>query len=91
MDLEDMNLGEKLQFLRENKKWKCLVKWELLEEHEKNWKTNGLADLKYKVLKNDFMDETRNASKINVDVELNGNHWTNDMCGVDYMPPPQKK
>uniref|UniRef100_A0A7S1UR56 WW domain-containing protein n=1 Tax=Grammatophora oceanica TaxID=210454 RepID=A0A7S1UR56_9STRA len=88
VDLEQMNLSQKLQFLRENKKWKCMVKWEALEEHDKTWKVNGLADLKYKVLENAFMDATKNASKVHVDVKLNANHWANDKCGVEYMPPP---
>ena len=42
-DLEEMTLEEKLGFLRENKSWKCMVKWEVLKEHEETWKTNGLA------------------------------------------------
>lgn len=90
-DLEDMNLSEKLDFLRSNKEWKCMVKWEALEEHDKTWRTNGLADLRYKVLKTEALDdddeeagEVAKAKKITVDVQLNGNHWSNDKCGVDY-------
>ena len=49
-DLEQMSLQDKLAFLRQNKEWKCMVKWEALDEHETTWRTNGLADLKYKVL-----------------------------------------
>jgi len=85
-DLEEMNLNEKLQFLRENKSWKCMVKWEALEEHMATWKTNGLADLKYKIISNEFMDDTKNASMVTTDILLNGNHWANAKCGVDYMP-----
>ena len=85
-DLEEMNLNEKLQFLRDNKSWKCMVKWEALEEHMKTWRSNGLADLKYKVIKNDFMDDTQKASMVTTDILLNGNHWANDKCGLDYMP-----
>lgn len=89
-DLEDMTLQEKLKFLKRHREWKCMVKWEALEEHDKNWKTNGLADLQYKVLKKtplDSKDPTRaRATKITVDVKLNpNNHWANDKCGVDYM------
>lgn len=84
-DLEDMNLKEKLDFLRQNKEWKCMVKWEALDEHMSTWKTNGMADLKYKLLTNKFMDDTKKASLITTDVLLNGNHWANDKCSVDYM------
>lgn len=85
-DLEQMSLEDKLAFLRQNKSWKCMVKWEALEEHMATWKTNGMADLKYKILSNKFMDDTKKASLITTDVLLNGNHWANDKCGVDYMP-----
>mmetsp|Transcript_12238 Transcript_12238/g.25933 ORF Transcript_12238/g.25933 Transcript_12238/m.25933 type:complete len:413 (+) Transcript_12238:72-1310(+) len=76
-DLEDMNLQEKLNFLRSNKEWKCMVKWEALEEHEATWRTNGLADLRYKVLKTEILGneedvELAKAKKVTVDVMLNG-------------------
>ena len=86
VDLEDMTLSEKLQFLRANKSWKCMVKWELEDEHKATWKTNGLVDLKYKVLQTvPFKDAAQHASKITVDVQLNGNHWTNEKAGVDFV------
>ncbi|VEU43456.1 unnamed protein product [Pseudo-nitzschia multistriata] len=89
-DLEGMTLKEKLKFLKSHREWKCMVKWEALEEHEKNWKTNGLADLQYKVLKTTPLDSKdaskAKATKITVDVKLNpNNHWANDKCGVEYM------
>jgi len=84
-DLEEMNIEEKMAFLRKNRDWKCMVKWELLEEHEKNWKTNGLADLRYAVLKQTQLDDKNKSTKISVDVKLNGNHWANEKCAVDYM------
>ena len=84
-DLEEMDLGEKLSFLRSHKEWKCMVKWEALDEHEKTWKTNGLADLKYQVLEQKPLDGKNKSSKITVDVKLNGNHWANAKCGVDFM------
>mmetsp|Transcript_26804 Transcript_26804/g.39659 ORF Transcript_26804/g.39659 Transcript_26804/m.39659 type:complete len:389 (-) Transcript_26804:818-1984(-) len=84
-DLENMSLKEKLDFLRANKKWKCMVKWEALDEHEKTWRTNGLSDLSYSVLSKTTLDAaTDKATKLAVDVKLNGNHWGNDKCGVDY-------
>ena len=92
MDLEEMTLNDKLQFLREHKEWKCMVKWEALKEHEETWRTNGLADLQYKVLKTVPLDgnpsqstSRSKATKITVDVKLNGNHWANDKCSVDFM------
>lgn len=85
VDLEAMTLTEKLDFLRQNKEWKCMVKWEALEEHEKTWKTNGLADLKYKILGETPLDENKKSTKLTVDVMLNGNHWANDKCSVSYM------
>lgn len=86
VDLEQMSLQEKLGFLRQHKEWKCMVKWEALKEHETTWKTNGLNDLVYSVLATNSLDrETNKASKITVDVKLNGNHWANDKCSVDFM------
>ena len=46
-DLEDMNLQEKLSFLRGHKTWKCMVKWEALDEHEQTWKENGLKKYEF--------------------------------------------
>lgn len=81
-----MDLKEKLQFLRDNRTWKCMTKWESLDEHATTWKVNGLADLKYKVLSNKFMDETNKASKVSTDILLNGSHWSNEKSGLEYMP-----
>lgn len=105
IDLEEMSLNEKLNMLREHKEWKCMVKWEALEEHESTWRTNGLADLSYTVLKKEDLDEGKShgtpgsilgdyrsrATKVTVDVKLNGNHWTNDKCGADYTWDAPKK
>jgi hypothetical protein len=46
-DMEDMNLKNKLDFLREHKVWKCMNKTEVLEEHSSSWMQNGLNSLKY--------------------------------------------
>jgi hypothetical protein len=96
-DLEEMDLKTKLGFLKQNSEWKCMVKWEALEEHEKTWKVNGLADLSYDILKIERMDKDDNdvirgkngskVTKLTTDVKLNGNHWSNDRCGVQYLPP----
>ena len=45
--MEDMNLENKLKFLRNHKIWKCMNKTEVLEEHSSSWKKNGLSSLKY--------------------------------------------
>ena len=76
-DLEEMNVKQKVQFLRENRDWKCLVKWELLDEHDKTWQTNGLSDLRCSVMKQSPLDEQKKSTKITVDVQLNGDHWSN--------------
>ena len=85
VDLEEMTLSEKLDFLRTHREWKCMVKWEALEEHSTTWKTNGLADLKYTLLETKPLDNTKKADKLTVDVKLNGNHWTNEKSGLDYV------
>ena len=90
VDLEDMDITTKMNFLRENKEWKCMVKWEALDEHAKTWKTNGLADLSYDIMKiarldKDDVGESK-VTKLTTDVKLNGNHWANIKCGVDYLP-----
>eukprot|EP00934_Nitzschia_sp_Nitz4_P006904 Nitzschia sp. Nitz4//scaffold315_size20666//6259//7425//NITZ4_008642-RA/size20666-processed-gene-0.3-mRNA-1//-1//CDS//3329547489//6894//frame0 len=89
VDLEQMTLQEKLNFLRNHKEWKCMVKWEALEEHATTWKTNGLVDLNYKILGTKPLDGKpagqSKATLLSVDVKLNGNHWANDKCSVDFM------
>jgi hypothetical protein len=94
-DLEMMDLSTKLGFLKQNSEWKCMVKWEALEEHETTWRVNGLADLKYDILKIERMDKNDNVmggnddskvTKLTTDVKLNGDHWSNERCGVQYLP-----
>lgn len=53
-DLEDMDLQQKLQLLRENQDWKNMKKRELKDEHSSTWQTNGInsiegeySDIKY--------------------------------------------
>ena len=86
VDLENMNLTEKLDFLRQNRQWKCMVKWEALDEHDKTWKSNGLSNLSYKILETSSLDNATNkATKYTVDVKLNDNHWSNEKAGIDYQ------
>ena len=61
-----------------------MVKWEALDEHKTTWKKNGLADLNYKVLETASLDKSKKATKVTVDVKLNGDHWSNQKCGVDF-------
>ena len=102
-DLEYMTLEEKLQFLKRQQsgktdnKWKCMVKTDLLQEHDATWKQNGLSDLTYSV---NFSDKSLHpsglASRVNVDLPLNG-HWsdtktawgdsTGTKTGVTRKPP----
>ena len=90
VDLEEMDLNTKLTFLKQNKQWKCMVKWEALEEHEKTWQINGLADLSYDIMRIMRMDKEdggdSKVTKLTTNVKLNGNHWANTKCGVDYLP-----
>jgi hypothetical protein len=46
VDLENMNLEEKLEYLRENN-LKFMQKREALEKHKTTWKYNGLSNLNY--------------------------------------------
>eukprot|EP00970_Alexandrium_tamarense_P013622 scaffold3541_cov183-Alexandrium_tamarense.AAC.2 len=92
VDLEDMDLQTKLGFLKQNKEWKCMSKWEALKEHKATWQTNGLHDLSYDIkgirkLDGDDEGESK-VTKLTTDVKLNGNHWSNEKCGVEYLPPP---
>ena len=67
-----------------------MVKWEALEEHKTTWRRNGLADLCYDVCQIDQLDKDdpgeSKVTLLTVDVKLNGNHWSNEKCGMDYLP-----
>jgi hypothetical protein len=87
-DLEEMDLHTKLKFLKSHQEWKCLLKKEALEEHSSTWKMNGLSSLAgYKILKETPLDTSdlnqSKATKITVDIRLNGDHWTNKQAGVN--------
>lgn len=51
-DLENLNLEEKLEYLKENE-LKFMKKREALEQHEETWQTNGLGDIAIEILKRD--------------------------------------
>ena len=55
LDIENgigYELEEKLQVLRDNKEFKCLDKWERIEEDRLNWRENGLRQIhdRFKIL-----------------------------------------
>ena len=82
-DLEQMSINEKMNFLKQHQEWKCMVKWELKDEHESTWQ--------YAVLSETPLDDSNKATKITVDVKLNGNHWTNEKAGIDFVDTSWKK
>mmetsp|Transcript_22489 Transcript_22489/g.27721 ORF Transcript_22489/g.27721 Transcript_22489/m.27721 type:complete len:395 (+) Transcript_22489:99-1283(+) len=85
-DLEQMSIKEKLDFLRSNKAWKCQAKWECLDEHNDTWKTNGLSNLTYTIMDKAVIDDSNNnATMLTVDCKLNGDHWSNDKCALDFI------
>jgi len=49
-DLEGLTLEDKLTLLRANPHWKCMTKRELLAEHARTWRTNGLSNLVVQVV-----------------------------------------
>ena len=86
-DLENMTLTEKLTLLKSqntdnggNNNWTCMVKQELLKEHSKTWKTNGLRGVNgtetilYDT-RNDSIHPSTFATKINVHLTKNNDKW----------------
>lgn len=78
--MEEMTLETKLQFLKQNKIWKCMNKTELLDEHNTTWNTNGISDLNYTEEKRIEIND--NCIIFTVDVLIN-EHWTDLVCGID--------
>lgn len=73
VDLEEMNLDQKLAHLKEHSDWKCMVKREVLAEHEQTWRENGLKNLDY--MEQADEQRTPHVTIVKVDVKLN-NHWS---------------
>ena len=69
-DLEEMNLEEKLDYLREND-LKFMQKREALAEHEKTWKNNGLNTLKFRKISTSSCGVK--CEKISVELDNTGN------------------
>jgi hypothetical protein len=79
--MEAMNLDQKLAFLRTDKLLKCMNKHEVLEEHARTWKMNGLTDLEFSKVKQEFLFGEEYCVKHTVDVGIN-HHWTDDRSGI---------
>jgi hypothetical protein len=80
-DMEAMTLPEKLEYLKGHKDWKCMLKWELEDEHAATWRTNGLASLDYSVFSRKEIQNYK-CSIINVDVKLNQHEMTDSKCAL---------
>jgi hypothetical protein len=57
-DLEEMDLQEKLQVLKENQDWKNMKKRELKDQHSNTWQSNGINSIEGKY--NDVKSENIN-------------------------------
>lgn len=71
-DLEEMGIDEKMAFLRQHRDWKCMIKRELLAEHEGTWRSNGLSSLRYKVQARVDGFLAPSCSRVTVELGLNG-------------------
>jgi hypothetical protein len=83
-DMEEMTLDEKRVFLKAHEEQKCMVKWELWDEHDTTWSENGLKNLQYHEQKRIYLGnssgdkiKSEQAQKITVDVCLN-KHWSDE-------------
>ena len=81
-----MTINEKMSLLKRHKEWKCNLEWEALDEHEQTWRSNGLRDLNYEELGRELLGASGGkVVKVEVDVKLNGDHWTNGKSGIDVV------
>lgn len=78
-DLEEMSLEEKLTVLRTSK-WKCTVKHDLLKEHHRTWKKNGLKSLRYEYVDAEAINE--HCTKITVKLGPNC-HWSDSRSSLE--------
>ncbi|RLN71864.1 hypothetical protein BBJ28_00006714, partial [Nothophytophthora sp. Chile5] len=83
-DLEELELEEKLAVLRASK-WKCTVKRELLKEHHRTWKTNGLKSLYYEYVDAESLNDC--CTKITVHLGPNG-HWSDARSSLERSEIP---
>ncbi|GMF12157.1 unnamed protein product [Phytophthora lilii] len=85
-DLEELNLEDKLTLLRTSK-WKCTVKHDLLKEHHRTWKKNGLKSLRYEYVDAEAMNES--CTKITVKLGPNG-HWSDSRSSLEQPTTPDQ-
>ncbi|RLN90042.1 hypothetical protein BBJ28_00013797 [Nothophytophthora sp. Chile5] len=79
-----LELQEKLAVLRASK-WKCTVKRELLKEHHRTWKTNGLKSLNYEYVDAESLNDC--CTKITVHLGPNG-HWSDARSSLERPETP---
>lgn len=72
--------------LRTNK-WKCTVKHELLKEHHRTWKKNGLKNLRYEYVDAEAINV--NCTKITVKLGPNG-HWSDSRSSLERPTTPDQ-
>ncbi|KAL4138694.1 hypothetical protein PRIC2_002198 [Phytophthora ramorum] len=85
-DLEELTLKEKLTVLRRSK-WKCTVKHELLKEHHRTWKKNGLKSLRYEYVDAEAINE--HCTKVTVKLGPNG-HWSDSRSSLEQPTTPDQ-
>ncbi|KAL3667518.1 hypothetical protein V7S43_007737 [Phytophthora oleae] len=85
-DLEELSLVDKLTVLRTGK-WKCTVKRDLLKEHHRTWKKNGLKNLHYEYVDAEAMNEY--CTKITLKLGPNG-HWSDARSSLEHPVAPDQ-
>jgi hypothetical protein len=86
IDLENLNLEQKLEYLRENE-LKFMKKREALAEHEKTWRTNGLNNIDYILIGQDSCGDK--CEKIIVDILDNGHESLIEKEGTALNAPEE--
>jgi hypothetical protein len=80
--MEEMDLVEKITFLRDNEDKKCMNKNEVLQQHEATWKTNGISAFRerdeFTVLDCVYLNDY--CVKVTVQLMLNGDEF-DAVCG----------
>ena len=92
-DLEEMDLQEKLQVLKENQDWKNMKKRELKEQHSNTWQSNGINSIEGKY--NDVKSENINEYTTKITIVLVNDDDDDDVEdkddseGKEYIKPVQ--
>ncbi|KAK1932561.1 Beta-1 [Phytophthora citrophthora] len=85
-DLEELSLEDKLTVLRTGK-WKCTVKRDLLKEHHRTWKKNGLKNLRFEYVDAEAINEY--CTKITIKLGPNG-HWSDSRSSLEHPIAPDQ-